>query len=102
MHQGPNIGIVFKIVAAVAMSVVLSEAVVRAQEPAPANPSSGPAQAVASSGNTVEILTPVGGVDFNPYIHTLVAAVKKNWYASMPPEVYAGTKGKTAIVFKIQ
>jgi TonB family protein len=73
-----------------------------AQEPdqqiAPAPPGRSPGM----TGNAIDILTPTAGVDFGQYISKLVDAVRKNWYASMPQEVYDGARGRTVVLLRIQ
>ncbi|HXM13035.1 MAG TPA: TonB family protein [Terriglobales bacterium] len=54
-----------------------------------------------SAGNSVEILTPTEGVDFNRYISELVSKVKMKWYASMPNSVFTGEKGVSSVMFQI-
>jgi TonB family protein len=49
----------------------------------------------------VTILTPTGGVDFNPYTNKMSKAVKQKWYANMPDVARAGQKGKTVVEFRI-
>jgi TonB family protein len=50
----------------------------------------------------VQILTPHEGVDFAPYTNHVVESIKRNWYAQMPQEAYAGLKGKVVVRFTIQ
>jgi TonB family protein len=49
----------------------------------------------------VTILTPTGGVDFNPYINKMSKAVKQKWYANMPDVARTGQSGKTIVQFQI-
>lgn len=53
------------------------------------------------AGNAVTILTPTEGVDFNPYIHRVLAIVKQNWYAVMPESARLGDQGKVVLQFRI-
>jgi periplasmic protein TonB len=55
----------------------------------------------AQAGNGVTILTPTEGVDFNSYIHRLLAKLKQNWITVMPESFYLGDKGICAISFRI-
>ncbi|MFZ3217516.1 MAG: TonB family protein [Candidatus Acidiferrales bacterium] len=55
----------------------------------------------AQAGNGVTILTPTEGVDFNSYIHRLLARLKQNWITVMPESFYLGDKGIVAISFRI-
>jgi TonB family protein len=50
----------------------------------------------------VTILTPVGGVDFNPFLNQMSTTVKKNWYSRMPESALLGYSGKVVLRFKIQ
>lgn len=50
----------------------------------------------------VSILTPHPGVNFDSYIHRLIATVKRNWYAIMPEEALMGEKGIVVLTFHIQ
>jgi TonB family protein len=60
----------------------------------------GPSSATAPP--PVQILTPNEGVDFTPYTNQMLASIRRSWYAQMPREAYAGTKGKVVVRFKIQ
>jgi TonB family protein len=76
-----------------------------AQQP-PQNPSSVlPRCQVAennSGNNAIQMLTPTDGVDFNPYLSRLLAAVKRAWYSNIPEEGRRGEKGKVVVQFKIR
>jgi TonB C terminal len=52
-------------------------------------------------GGGVIMLTPTGGVDFAPYLRRTLDSVRKNWYASMPADASAGTKGCVVLNFTI-
>jgi outer membrane biosynthesis protein TonB len=52
-------------------------------------------------GNTVEMLTPTEGVDFNDYLRRVVASVRRNWYAVMPESAQLGDQGRVALQFRI-
>jgi len=49
----------------------------------------------------LSILTPTEGVDFNPYMQRVIAAVKRNWYAIMPESAWMGDKGVVSTTFRI-
>jgi len=57
----------------------------------------------AGMGSPVEILSDTMGVDFGPYLHQVVHAVKQNWYKIIPPSASAPLlkKGKVSIEFSI-
>jgi len=55
----------------------------------------------ASVGNSVTILTPTEGVDFDSYIRRMLASIKGNWYAVMPESAMMGDKGIVQITFQI-
>jgi TonB family protein len=50
-----------------------------------------------------EILTDTMGVDFGPYLTRITQIVRQNWYAILPPSVFAPTfkQGKLSIEFVI-
>ena len=50
-----------------------------------------------------EILTDTMGVDFGPYIQRILATIRQNWIASLPPSAFAPIwkQGKTSIEFTI-
>jgi len=54
-----------------------------------------------SVGNSVQILTPTEGVDFNSYIQRMLATIKRNWYAVMPQSAMLGDKGMVYVTFQI-
>jgi len=49
----------------------------------------------------VSILTPTEGVDFDPYLRRVLAAVKRNWFAVMPESAWMGDRGIVVLTFKI-
>ncbi len=49
-----------------------------------------------------EILTPTMGVDFRPYLNSVLTVVQRNWHAVMPEEALKGTKGLVVLRFHIQ
>jgi TonB family protein len=55
----------------------------------------------AGMGNSVQILTPTEGVDFNDYIQRVIASVKRNWYAVMPESAQLGDRGIVVLEFSI-
>lgn len=59
------------------------------------------AQETRLSHRPVTILTPTGGVDFNPYTNKMSKAVKQKWFANIPDVARAGQKGKTVVQFRI-
>jgi TonB family protein len=50
----------------------------------------------------VTMLTPAGGIEFEPYILGTWNAIKRKWYAIMPDSALQGTKGKVILVFGIK
>jgi len=52
---------------------------------------------------SAEILTDTMGVDFGPYIQRILATIRQNWIASLPPSAFAPIwkQGKTSIEFTI-
>lgn len=65
----------------------------------PAGPNGGGGQGYL--GGDMEILTPTEGVDFTSYLARIVASVKRNWFAAMPPSVQMGDQGRVTLQFKI-
>jgi len=55
-----------------------------------------------SSPQSLEVLTPLGGVDFTSYTSHLCDSVKRNWYLRMPESVRLGEKGRVVVRFQIQ
>jgi TonB family protein len=51
--------------------------------------------------NSVNILTPTEGVDFNSYIQRMLATIERNWYAVMPQSAMLGDKGVVYVTFQI-
>jgi TonB family protein len=66
------------------------------ESPIPGTGGQGP-----SMGNSVQILTPTEGVDFNPYIQRMLATIKRNWYAIMPQSALMGDRGVVLATFQI-
>jgi TonB family protein len=55
-----------------------------------------------NQGSDVELLSDPQGVDFRPYLLTVLASVRRNWYAVIPESArLAITRGKTTIQFAI-
>jgi TonB family protein len=52
-------------------------------------------------GGGVQMLTPDEGVDFTNYLNRLLASVKQNWYAIIPPSAQMGDQGRVVITFRI-
>jgi len=52
-------------------------------------------------GNGVDILSDTQGVNFDPYIRRLLAALKRNWIAVMPESAYMGDRGAVFTTFTI-
>jgi TonB family protein len=92
----------FQIFTATSLSLVMCAPATRAQEQAPQASSRAAVQAPRSALSAAEILTPTNGVDFSGYIGKTMTTVKKNWIAAMPPEFYAGAKGKATVEFQIE
>lgn len=53
------------------------------------------------SGSTLELLSDPRGVDFRPYLVTVLSAVRRNWFAVIPESVRYGRRGKVIIQFAI-
>jgi TonB family protein len=53
------------------------------------------------AGCTMELLSDTNGVDFNPYLRELYQAVKKRWFANMPPSIEKGQQGKNTVEFRV-
>jgi TonB family protein len=66
------------------------------QSPLPGTGGQGP-----TMGNSVQILTPTEGVDFNPYVQRMLATIKRNWYAIMPQSALMGDRGVVLVTFQI-
>ena len=49
----------------------------------------------------MELLSDTNGVDFNPYLRELYQAVKKRWFANMPPSIEKGQQGKNTVEFRV-
>ena len=64
-------------------------------------PGGPPGQNGPSMGNSVQILTPTQGVDFNPYIQRMLATIKRNWEAVMPQSAMMGDRGVVLLTFQI-
>ena len=69
---------------------------IQQQGPMPGSGGQGP-----SMGNSVQILTPTEGVDFNPYVQRMLATIKRNWYAIMPQSALMGDRGVVLVTFQI-
>lgn len=55
-----------------------------------------------NQGSDLELLSDPKGVDFRPYLLTVLASVRRNWYAVIPESArLAITRGKTTIQFAI-
>lgn len=48
------------------------------------------------------ILTPLEGVDFDPFLDQLMLVVTRNWYLEMPESVVMGDQGKVVLRLQIQ
>lgn len=55
----------------------------------------------ARAGSDLELLSNPLGVDFRPYLITVLATVKRNWFAVMPESARLGRQGKVVIQFII-
>jgi TonB family protein len=49
----------------------------------------------------MQLLSDPQGVDFKPYLLRVLAAVRQNWFAIIPPEARTGRPGLTIVQFKI-
>jgi TonB family protein len=58
-----------------------------------------PANAVPAS--NVQLLSDPMGVDFTPYLRTILLTIRRNWQAVMPESVRLGRRGKVVIQFSI-
>jgi TonB family protein len=55
-----------------------------------------------SAENLYQILSPnPKGIDFGPYLNTLLDRLRRNWYAVMPEIARLGQKGRVDIVFSV-
>jgi hypothetical protein len=54
---------------------------------------------VRSSG--LEMLTDTEGIDFNPYLLTVLLSVRQNWYALLLPSVESGQQGVNTAEFRV-
>jgi TonB family protein len=52
-------------------------------------------------GSTLELLSDPMGIDFRPYLITILSIVRRNWYAVMPQSAKLGRRGRVAIQFAI-
>jgi TonB family protein len=50
---------------------------------------------------TMELVSDAQGVDFNSYLREVYLAVKKKWFANMPPSIEKGQQGKTTVEFRV-
>lgn len=64
-----------------------------------ANLSATPNQGKA--GSRLEMLSDPQGVDFQPYLIRILAAIRRNWFAVIPESVRYGQRGRTVIQFAI-
>ena len=94
------------------VTLLLAAQVVFAQQSAP--PSGAAAHSGESAGSTstttspqtkgsLEVLSDTQGVDFGPYLRSVVSVVRKNWYAIIPEVARAPLlkRGKVSIQFAI-
>jgi TonB family protein len=51
---------------------------------------------------SIELLTPMEGLDFAPFMHSVYVSIKREWFAGMPPSVEKGNKGVVSIRFEVQ
>ena len=65
----------------------------QAKKPAPTKP--------VTSFNAV-ILTPLEGVDFDPFLDHLMLVVTRNWYLEIPESAMLGDKGKVILRLQVQ
>jgi TonB family protein len=102
MTRVPGTGLRFKMATWIALAVLMSPATTLARgqtqgtTPKVGDHASTPVQ------NAIQILTPVSGVDFSQYVLKAMGAIRKRWFAAMPPAAYAGARGKTSVLFEIQ
>jgi TonB family protein len=61
------------------------------------SPSAKPGQA----GSRLELLSDPQGVDFQPYLIRVLAAVRRNWFAVIPESARFGQRGRVVIQFAI-
>jgi TonB family protein len=71
--------------------VVLLSVRIDAQQPPSEKPTTATAGSPQDSGTSgvpsnVEVLSDTQGVDFGPYLSKIVQAIRKNWYALIPPQ----------------
>ena len=52
-------------------------------------------------GSSLELLSDPDGVDFKPYLITVLSAVRRNWFAVIPESAKFGRRGKVLIQFSI-
>jgi len=52
-------------------------------------------------GSSLELLSDPMGVDFRPYLITILSAVRRNWFAVMPESAKLGRRGKVVIQFAV-
>ena len=52
-------------------------------------------------GSSLELLSDPQGVDFKPYLITVLSAVRRNWFAVIPESAKLGRRGKVLIQFAI-
>jgi TonB family protein len=49
----------------------------------------------------IDVLSDTGGVDFSPYLHSVLKIVKQNWYAFVPERGPRALRGEVSIEFAI-
>jgi TonB family protein len=63
--------------------------------------SSNPAPKVGGAACTMTLVTNTEGVDFSPYLREVYGAVKKRWFANMPPSIEKGQQGTNTVEFRV-
>jgi TonB family protein len=75
------------------------DSVKRLESPTAQQQNRSPSMGVGAAG--LVVLCDTEGVDFNSYLRDVYVAVKKHWFANMPPSVQTGQQGVTAVEFRI-
>jgi TonB family protein len=57
--------------------------------------------APGKTASTLELLSNPEGVDFRPYLITILSAVRRNWYAVIPESAKLGRRGRVVIQFAV-
>jgi TonB family protein len=70
------------------------------QGPAVGDVGGGP-QSQSGRVGQAQILSDTMGVNFDPYLQRLVAAIRANWYAVMPEIAHMGKRGRVVVVFDV-